>query len=201
MTPGPGSGPHHEWDPDGAGFARPPVLTDGEVTLRPWSEADAGALAAAWHDSEIARRLPVPRDRSVAAARAWIAGWEQRRRRGLALDLAVVLGGAGLGAGRGPVVGEVGLARLDRRRRAALIGWWLAAGVRGRGVAARAVELVAGWALGPGGLDALVAEIDPGNRASLAVATRCSFQRVPRRPGAWVRLREPHRPEEDRAGG
>jgi RimJ/RimL family protein N-acetyltransferase len=63
------------------------MRTVGAVALRPWRPADAPALAAAWADPDIARWTAVPEDRSVEAAARWIAGWDERRRRGLALDL------------------------------------------------------------------------------------------------------------------
>ena len=37
------------------------------------------------------------------------------------------------------VLGEVGFARFDVRRRAAVLGWWVAAPERGRGVAVQAL--------------------------------------------------------------
>ncbi len=48
---------------------------------------------------------------------------------------------------------------------------------RGRGVAARALDLVASWALGDLGLPGLALEIDERNLASIRVALRCGFVR------------------------
>ena len=60
----------------------------------------------------------------------------------------------------GDVIGEVGLSRLDPVRRAALVGWWIAEGWRGRGRAVEAVRLVLDWVLSEGPLQAVMAEID-----------------------------------------
>jgi ribosomal-protein-alanine N-acetyltransferase len=138
------------------------VWTDGVVVLRPWAAADAPSLAAAWADPDIARWTAVPSDRSVEAAAAWIAGWQERRRRGLALDLVVASA-----ADPGPVLGEVGASFLTRPPEA---GWWIVPAARGQGIATRAVRLFTERLLASGAATELVAEIDPANAASLAVA-------------------------------
>jgi RimJ/RimL family protein N-acetyltransferase len=138
------------------------VWTDGDLLLRPWAAADAGALAAAWADPEIAHWTAVPADRSEAAATAWIAGWDERRRRGLALDLVVARV-----ADSGTVLGEVGASFLTRPPE---VGWWIVPAARGQGLATRAVRLFAARLLGSEAVTELVAEVDPANAASLAVA-------------------------------
>ena len=116
---------------------------------------------------------PVPPDPSPAGARRWIAGEQERRRRGLALDLVVSPVGGDL------VWGEVGLRGFDPAVRRAEVGWWLAPDARGRGVAAAAVDLVAAWALRPPrGLRQGGARIDPANPASAQVAAAAGFHRL-----------------------
>ncbi len=74
------------------------------------------------------------------------------------------------------VLGEVGLRNLDRTRRRAEIGWWIAADHRGRGLATAAVRLLTEWALGPPcGLVRVWARIAPGNAPSRLVAERAGF--------------------------
>jgi RimJ/RimL family protein N-acetyltransferase len=145
-----------------------PDLGDELVRLRPWRVGDADALVAAWHDPEIVAGSSPPAVRSEEAAVRWIQGWDQRRVAGLAVDLVVA------DPGDDRVLAEVGLSRFDPRRRAAMIGWWVAAPERGRGVAGRAVEMLVDWSL-EAGLEALVAEITEGNVASVQVAERCGF--------------------------
>ena len=137
------------------------MWTDGVVVLRPWAPADADALAAAWADPDIARWTAVPADHSLAAATAWIAGWDVRRLRGLALDLVVARA-----ADPGPVLGEVGVSFLTRPPE---VGWWLVPAARGQGIAKRAVRLLAERLRDAGATD-LTADVDPANPASLAVA-------------------------------
>jgi RimJ/RimL family protein N-acetyltransferase len=144
------------------------VWTDGVVVLRPWAPADAQALAAAWAEPDIARWTAVPVDRSLAAAARWIAGWDVRRRRGLALDLVVVAAGD-----EATVLGEVGAAFVTRPPE---MGWWLLPAARGHGWAARAVRLYADRLLAAGATTELVADVDPANPASRAVAIAAGFR-------------------------
>ena len=156
-------------------------FTDDRVALRPWRPADAPALAAAWADPDIVKWTGVPDDRSAAAAARWIGGWDERRRRGLALDLAIVLIGD-----ESRVVGEVGASFVNRPP---AVGWWVLPEARGRGVATRAVRLFVTELLGRGGVAELVAEVDAANPASLAVARRAGF--APEGPPGHVVLRRP----------
>lgn len=149
-----------------------PDLGDELVRLRPWRPADVAALVDAWHDPEILAGSDPPTERTVAYARHWIDGWELRRTSGVALDLVVA------DPGDDRVLGEVGLYRFDADRRAAMIGWWVAAPERGRGVATRAVVTLVDWVLDGERLDAVIAEISGSNVASVRVASQAGFLRV-----------------------
>jgi RimJ/RimL family protein N-acetyltransferase len=63
------------------------------------------------------------------------------------------------------------------QERRAAVGYWLAAHARGRGVASRAVRLLAGWSFAQLGTARLELTCAPENEASQAVATRCGFTR------------------------
>lgn len=141
-----------------------------DLAVRPWSPDDAVQLADGWADPLVQRWLSPPAG-GVAAASAWIGGCEERRQRGLALDLALV-------NGSDDVVGEVGLSSFDARRRACRIGWWLGVGYRGRGLAAQAVGAVAPMCMDALGALALVAECDRANHPSRRTARRAGFTRV-----------------------
>jgi RimJ/RimL family protein N-acetyltransferase len=147
-----------------------PALRDGDLLLRPWSGADAAALALAWADPEIARWTGVPPRHDEVAARRWIDGDADRRARGLSLDLVVERAGE--------VVGEVGLSDIDTAARRAEIGWWVGAGHRGQGIATRAAGLVAAWAVAELDLEVVVARCHRQNPASGAVARRAGFRPV-----------------------
>ena len=161
-----------------------PLLAGKRCLLRSWEPGDEPALAAAWSDPEVRRWLPVPEDVDPAAAAAWIAGEAGRRQAGLALDLVVVepTGGPAIGAKvGGEVLGEVGLSAFDPERGAARIGWWTVAAQRRRGIATEMVCILTAWALGPPlSLTVLVAEMEPGNVGSLAVAMAAGYEELDR---------------------
>ena len=166
-----------------------PTLAGMRCLLRPWEVGDAATLAAAWSDPEVRRWLPVPDHADRAAAADWIAGDADRRRAGLALDLVAVepVTGPGIGSGlaveaAAGVLGEVGLSAFDPEDGVAMIGWWTVDRHRRRGVATEMVRLLTTWALGPPlGLDALVAEVEPSNPGSVAVALAAGYGEVGRR--------------------
>ena len=107
-------------------------------------------------------------------AARWIAGEAGRRTSDRALDLVVAPAGD-----EATVLGEVGLRNLDRARRRAEIGWWIAPDHRGRGLATAAVRLLATWALGPPcALLQVWARIDPANTASAGVAAAAGLTRL-----------------------
>ena len=165
-----------------------PLLAGRRCVLRSWEPGDAPALAAAWSDPEVRRWLPVPEDVDPAAAAAWIAGEAGRRQAGLALDLVAVepvgepTGDPAIGPkGGGEGLGEVGLSAFDPERGAARIGWWTVVAQRRRGIATEMVRILTAWALGPPlRLTVLVAEMEPGNVGSLAVAMAAGYEELDR---------------------
>ena len=178
-----------------------PTLAGRRCLLRPWEVGDAATLAAAWSDREVRRWLPVPDQADRAVAADWIAGEAVRRRAGLALDLVAVEPGRGVPEGpdadpvgrlgngsdvaveaAADVLGEVGLSAFDPEDGVAMIGWWTVDRHRRRGVATEMVSLLTTWALGPPiGLDVLVAEVEPANPGSVAVALAAGYGEVGRR--------------------
>ncbi len=145
-----------------------PDLRCETFRLRQWRTADAPDLVEAWKDPQILSDSVAPGKRSLRDARKWISRTDVRRRAGVALDLVVA------DCGDDSLLGEVSLYRFDKSRRAALISWWLTAGTRGDGIATRAVNMVAEWALA-GPLTAVIAEIEETNAKSRELAQRCGF--------------------------
>ncbi|MBA2497037.1 MAG: GNAT family N-acetyltransferase [Acidimicrobiia bacterium] len=142
-----------------------PPLADDVVRLRPWTGSDAPALAAAWADDEIRRWTAVPERPDEDHARRWIAGERIRRERGLGFDLVI----SPAAEGDATVLGEVGIATMAGGPDRAEAGWWVGPDHRRRGVATRAVGLVAVWCRDELGLE-LFAEVDPDNLPSVWVA-------------------------------
>jgi RimJ/RimL family protein N-acetyltransferase len=160
-----------------------PPPADEVVALRPWCVEDAPVLARAWADPAIRRWCAVPAEATEDGARRWIAGADDCRRDGLALDLAIEVDGE--------VVGEVGLGPIQWAHERAAIGFWVDAAHRRAGHAARAVRLLAGWALDNLPLDTLAAEASTENPASgwtlQAAGFTLATEHAPRQ--AWIRTR------------
>lgn len=157
------------------------------VALRPWgaSPDDAGVLAAAWADPEIARWTKVPAAHSVDDAARWIAGEGQRRDQGTALDLVVTELGVPEAA-----IGEVGLVMADAERRWAEVGYWLAPSWRGGGRATVALRLFTDWVLRDLSVARLYARTKPANPVAGAVAERAGYAAagdLPDGSTVWVR--------------
>lgn len=150
--------------------ARP--LADGVVALRPWSERDVPAIAAACRDDEIARWLDhVPQPYTEADARDYVAmtrrGWKES-----ALAAFAITDPAG-----GEVLGSIAVNWLDRDQRVGEVGYWVRREARGRGIASRALGLASRWALEGCGLERLQLRADTLNIPSQRVAERAGFRR------------------------
>lgn len=142
------------------------------LLLRAWAAHDAQALAAEHRDAGMKRWLMTTLDGPAAAAQ-WIdqqaAAWQD----GLRYSFAVVEQD-----GTRPV-GHVSVKLKKAGDTSAEIGYWTAAAVRGRGVAALAVDAVARWALGAGQGGPALARLEllhaVGNTASCRVAVKSGF--------------------------
>lgn len=141
-------------------------LTDGVVRLRPFADADAPAVARACADAETARFIPdVPSPYTAAHANAYIA--ETRKPGAERLARAIVDDRSG------DVVGSIDVRVAERGS----IGYWVAPWARGRGVATRALALLARWAVREGGVERLELTTHPDNVASQRVAEKAGFVR------------------------
>ena len=139
---------------------------DGLV-LRPFTQDDVPAIAAACRDEEIARFIPMmPSPYSEDDARRYVettSGWDASARRAFAIVDEV---SAELFGSIDVRLGEVGS-----------VGYWVAPEARGKNVATRALTLVARWALQQQGVERLELTTDPDNAASQRVAEKAGFQR------------------------
>lgn len=144
-------------------------LTDGVVTLRRLAPADADALHRLHSRPEVvANRVPPePPTRAWADRRCGLA--EADWLAGRAADLAV------LDAATGGFAGGCALFFDEPATGQAMIGYSLLPEARGRGLATRAVRLLAGWAFGIG-LARLWAGTHPDNAASRRVLAKAGFR-------------------------
>jgi RimJ/RimL family protein N-acetyltransferase len=148
-------------------FPDPPLAGDA-VRLRPFGAADVPDIVRAFTDPVMRRFSWRTEPFTEADARAHLAGQEDARTRGEALDLAVT-------ERPGLLLGGVSLheVRLDLGR--AAVGYWLAPEARGRGAATEAIRLLARWAFDGLAIARLELTCGPDNAASRRVAERCGF--------------------------
>ena len=151
-----------------------PPLSDGVITLRAKTTADADALVVACADPEIPRwtRVPVPYLREHALE--WIAGSEEELDAGSSIDWLAV-------DAADTVLASVGLMEIDSDSGYGEIGYWVAREARGRGVARRGVALVSEWAQRELGLTTLEIVVHEDNLPSRAVARAAGFEETPER--------------------
>jgi [ribosomal protein S5]-alanine N-acetyltransferase len=142
-----------------------PVLPAGDLVLRPWADADADALLAAYADPEIQRWHARTID-SRAEAADNIARYHRAWRAETSAQWAVA----------GPeVLGRVGFRVIDLAEGTAEIAYWVMPAARGRGVAARAAGALTAWALGGLGLHRIDLQHAVENLASCRVAERAGY--------------------------
>ncbi len=148
-------------------------LTDGVVELRPWTTNDAGFLLDACCDAEIRRfwlRQPLETlDDAVAMVEAFAASWAEYQKSGTMKRLAFLIADGASGA-------PLGLCGADEwfADDSVQIGYFLAAGVRGKGYTTRAVRLLTKWLLKLGAAK-VFATTDPLNVASITVLRQAGF--------------------------
>jgi ribosomal-protein-alanine N-acetyltransferase len=112
----------------------------------------------------------VPATFTKAEGVAWIERQWGRLDDGEGLSLAIA------DPASGDALGAVVL-MLRRRRDTAAIGYWIVESARGRGLASRAVALLARWALTDAGLARVEALVEPENVASQRVLESAGFRR------------------------
>jgi RimJ/RimL family protein N-acetyltransferase len=146
----------------------PVEIVAGRLQLRPFLPRDADAVYAACQDAEIQRwtTVPVPYEPHHASRYVTdnsVEGWSA----GTGDSYAVT------DATTGDLLGSVGIA--FRPENVAEVGYWVAPGARGQGVATEATQAVARWAFGA--LDVARVEwlAQVGNTASRRVAEKAGF--------------------------
>ena len=158
----------------------PPTLDDGTVRVRPPEERDVPAIVAACQDPEIPRWTRVPSPYTPEDARRFLAIAAAEAREGT--------GVASVWEHDGGLGGTIGLMEVDMEKGSGEIGYWTAAGARGRGLTTRAVVLLRDWAAGELGLTLLEILPHRDNAPSCRVAERAGFEptgqvvTVPRMP-------------------
>jgi RimJ/RimL family protein N-acetyltransferase len=141
------------------------------IELKPFEEADLGAMAALLEDPAVLRftRVPVPPPDDFP--RIWFDAYEVGRRDGTRelFTVAATADGEFLGLAMAP--------RIDRAARTAELGYVVAPHARGRGVATQALAALTAWAFEAQNVFRSELLISVDNEASKRVAARCGYVR------------------------
>jgi RimJ/RimL family protein N-acetyltransferase len=141
----------------------PGAPSDGVVRLRPLRPDDAAAYVGAFDDDpDLARNRGLERVPDEPAFLSWTEVGEDFA------ELAIADTDDAL-------LGSVILYAVDWRHRRGEVGYWLAAGARGRGIATRALRLALRWMFEDLGLERAQLVTTPDNAGSLGVARRAGF--------------------------
>lgn len=151
----------------------PPILKTQGALLRPLDIADAEALFAAHGDAEMHHFWSSPAHESVEETTRYIAET-------LAMDGAYVWAITESG---GEALGRIGLFAV--RDGVGEIGIIMRRDATGRGLASKALGLVVEHGFTAQNLHRIVADIDPGNAASLNLFLRNGFEREGLLRGNW----------------
>ncbi|HEY3529443.1 MAG TPA: GNAT family protein [Nocardioides sp.] len=156
------------------------TLSDGRVTLRPWSKDDARFMAEASADPAIRRyngahdrqgrpAPPLSVPEAEAAVDQFVLSWRALAASGTPAGVAFAIADAETGQ----LVGCCGVDDWTKED-VAQFGYWIAAEARGRGYATRAVILLTRWLFELGAARVFLT-IVAENEESLAVAHRAGF--------------------------
>jgi RimJ/RimL family protein N-acetyltransferase len=146
-----------------------PLSADG-LRLVPFAAEHLDAVGALLDDPDIVRFTRIPEPPPQDFPRAWLDRYEQGRREGTREAFAAVDGeDRFLGLALAPVI--------DRDGREVELGYLVAPGARGRGVATSMLTLLTRWAFDEAGAVRAALIIDVGNPASERVAERCGYVR------------------------
>ena len=148
-----------------------PPLTDGVVALREFRDGDVDAMVRACSDPFIVRYCGgIPQPYGPEQARAWLATHPHGRRAGIEMPLCIA------DAQDDELLGATGLHRIEWDHHRVETGYWVAPWARGRGVASRALRLVAEWTLDELAFGRIHLYTETDNDASQAVARAAGFE-------------------------
>ncbi|GAA5213814.1 GNAT family N-acetyltransferase [Streptomyces thinghirensis] len=147
---------------------QPTVPTGDGLVLRPWRAGDAPAVHAAFQDP-VMHQWHIRTADSEEEVRGWITEWQQ----GWAHERNVQWAVADETDDR--LLGRVALREVMLGDGVAEVAYWTTAPARGHGVAARATNALARWALDEIGFQRLELTHSVANEASCRVALKARF--------------------------
>ena len=155
-------GPYHH------GVSGPTLSADG-LRLVPLSSIDVDEMYALADDPDTLRftyvSAPFTHTDATAWVRRYVDGWEDGTCAGFAIR-----------DGEGAFLGFIAIVRIEGEAEQGEIGYIVAPGARGRGVATVALRCITDWALGDRGLERVELRIGSDNAGSIAVAERAGYR-------------------------
>lgn len=148
-----------------------PVLDAAPYRLRGFEYRDAAMVVEAGRDPVIPRIASVPAGASEPEAGAFVERQRHRLRDRYGYSFVVADRATDTG------VGSIGLWLHDIDQGRASVGYWVVAGARGHGAAARAAAALAGWAFDELGIPRLELYVEPWNDPSVRTAEAAGFRR------------------------
>ncbi|GAA2995510.1 GNAT family N-acetyltransferase [Streptosporangium longisporum] len=148
--------------------------------LREWTDDDLPAMVALFDEPQVARWTPLRSPFDADAAREYLSRARAARAADRGVQLAVTDDGH-------RARGEVLLFRTADDDGVAEVAYAIGARYRGRRLAVRAVEVMAGYAATSLGMRGLVLRADPANGASVAVARAAGFHLTDAEPVTFER--------------
>ncbi|WP_020525919.1 GNAT family N-acetyltransferase [Catelliglobosispora koreensis] len=169
----------------------PAVLSDGDITLRPYERGDAKAWSTVrifneqWlRPWEVTPHGSWATSNSIAAYRLVRRSFKAAARSGESMPFVITY--------QGRLVGHIGLGNIVRRAfSSAYCGYWIDSRVAGRGIMPTALALVIDHALHAGRLHRVEVNIRPENKASRRVVEKLGLREEGYHPhymyidGAW----------------
>ncbi|MFJ2904874.1 GNAT family N-acetyltransferase [Streptomyces sp. NPDC091279] len=147
---------------------QPSLPTGDGLVLRPFREADAPAVHAAFQDPLLQRwhaRTADSEDEVRGWLGEWIAGWGEES----------IAQWAVVDTGTGVLLGRAALREVRLDEGSAEMAYWTVPAARGQGIAARATTALARWALDDIGFHRLELQHAVGNDSSCRVAVKAGF--------------------------
>ncbi len=149
-------------------------LSDGAITLRPYTKKDAGVLFEAVRESlrELSAWLPFAHERyDISESRDWIKQCPKDWKDGYAFNFAITNGADGA------FLGGCGLNEINGRDRRCNLGYWVRTTATGRGIAPAATRLLARWGFETLKLRRIEIVVNTANARSLRVAEKSGARR------------------------
>ena len=158
--------------PEGARPIEFPVegLTGEDIRIRLMTDADVPAIVEACRDPEAQRFTTVPSPYREQDAHEWSRMSAERAGEGMGIEAVIA------DLETGAYVGSIGIRRAAGDDGRWNLGYLVAPSARGRGIAARAVRALCGWAFAELGARRLELVVEPGNRPSQRVAEKAGFR-------------------------